>query len=198
MTAVTTFPHTSWDLVTRAKSGDRDAFAEIYRHYHPMIAGWIYQKTRDLQLTKDLTGDVFVKALTHIDTIAWQGKDIGAWLHTIARNRLADYHKSARYRLERLHDATPGEADEYPQLSVCESAETTSISHLIGRELLAAVTSLRPDYQRVIVLRFLKDLSVDETAEVMGRTRGSIRSLQHRALRVLAESQSVQALAVAA
>jgi RNA polymerase sigma-70 factor (ECF subfamily) len=44
---------------------------------------------------------------------------------------------------------------------------------------------LRPDYRTVLVLRFLSDLSPDEVAEVMGKSAGSIRVLQHRALGAL-------------
>jgi RNA polymerase sigma-70 factor (ECF subfamily) len=53
------------------------------------------------------------------------------------------------------------------------------------QELLQALDTLREDYRNVLVLRFLSDLSPEETAQVMGRSAGAVRVLQHRALSAL-------------
>jgi RNA polymerase sigma-70 factor (ECF subfamily) len=52
-------------------------------------------------------------------------------------------------------------------------------------ELRLTLEQLREDYRTVLVLRFLSELSPEETAQVMGRSPGAVRVLQHRALAAL-------------
>ncbi len=59
------------------------------------------------------------------------------------------------------------------------------LSNSEREELRAKLEQLRDDYRTVLELRFLAGLSPDETAEVMGRSSGAIRVLQHRALAAL-------------
>jgi RNA polymerase sigma-70 factor (ECF subfamily) len=62
-----------------------------------------------------------------------------------------------------------------------EPGEVTA-RNLKHDEIRQALTKLREDYQEVLVLRFLNDLSPNETAKVMNRSTGAVRVLQHRAI----------------
>jgi RNA polymerase sigma-70 factor (ECF subfamily) len=53
------------------------------------------------------------------------------------------------------------------------------------QELREALEGLREDYRNVVILRFLSELSPEDTAAVMGRSAGAVRVLQHRALAAL-------------
>ena len=61
----------------------------------------------------------------------------------------------------------------------------SALANLEHREIRQTLGQLRDDYRTVIVLRFLSGLSPEETGEVMGRTPGAVRILQHRALSAL-------------
>ncbi|MDP8927112.1 MAG: RNA polymerase subunit sigma-24, partial [Actinomycetota bacterium] len=76
------------DLVARAQRGDGDAFALLYDRYVEQVHAYIHHKVRDRHLAEDLTADVFLRALRGLSSFRWQGVDIGAWLATIARNRV--------------------------------------------------------------------------------------------------------------
>jgi RNA polymerase sigma-70 factor (ECF subfamily) len=65
-----------------------------------------------------------------------------------------------------------------------DPGEVTSLN-LKHQELRQAIELLRDDYQEVLVLRFLNDLSPTETAQVMKRSTGAVRVLQHRAIAAL-------------
>jgi RNA polymerase sigma-70 factor, ECF subfamily len=86
--------------VDRARSGDREAFGELYAAYQGQVYAVVYHRTGDRHLTEDLTSETFAWALAHIETFTWQGRDIGAWLATIARNVVTDHYKSARTNRE--------------------------------------------------------------------------------------------------
>ena len=173
-----------WELVERAKAGDAEAFGLIYDRYVDNVYRFVYFRVGNPQLAEDLTADTFLRALSRIGSVTWQGRDLRAWLVTIARNRIADHFKSGRYRLE----ITTGdllEADREERGSE-GSTEDAVMDHITNVALLTAVKQLNPEQQECIVLRFLQGFSVAETAEAMGKTEGAIKALQYRAVRALA------------
>ena len=173
-----------WALVERAQAGDSAAFGLIYDRYVDTVFRFVYFRVGNRQLAEDLTSDTFLRALKRIGSFTWQGRDLGAWLVTIARNLVADHFKSGRYRLE----VTTGDVldadreDRGPE----GSPESAVVDHITNVALLTAVKQLNPEQQECIVLRFLQGFSVAETAQTMGKNEGAIKALQYRAVRALA------------
>jgi len=173
-----------WALVERAQAGESEAFGLIYDRYVDTVFRFIYFRVGNRQLAEDLTSDTFLRALKRIGSFTWQGRDLGAWLVTIARNLVADHFKSGRYRLE----VTTGDVldadreDRGPE----GSPEAAVVDHITNVALLGAVKQLNPEQQECIVLRFLQGFSVAETAQAMGKNEGAIKALQYRAVRALA------------
>ncbi|MEH1012005.1 ECF subfamily RNA polymerase sigma factor, BldN family [Micromonospora sp. CPCC 206060] len=173
-----------WALVERAQAGEAEAFGLIYDRYVDTVFRFVYFRVGNRQLAEDLTSDTFLRALKRIGSFTWQGRDLGAWLVTIARNLVADHFKSGRYRLE----VTTGDVldadreDRGPE----GSPEAAVVEHITNVALLAAVKQLNPEQQECIVLRFLQGFSVAETARAMRKNEGAIKALQYRAVRALA------------
>ncbi|MEO3777033.1 ECF subfamily RNA polymerase sigma factor, BldN family [Micromonospora sp. B11E3] len=173
-----------WALVERAQAGEAEAFGLLYDRYVDTVFRFVYFRVGNRQLAEDLTSDTFLRALKRIGSFTWQGRDLGAWLVTIARNLVADHFKSGRYRLE----VTTGDVldadreDRGPE----GSPEAAVVEHITNVALLTAVKQLNPEQQECIVLRFLQGFSVAETARAMGKNEGAIKALQYRAVRALA------------
>jgi RNA polymerase sigma-70 factor (ECF subfamily) len=183
-------------LVTLAQQGDGEAFGQIYDRYVDSVYRYLYYRVGTAALAEDLTSETFVRALRRIDSFHWQGKDIGAWFVTIARNLVTDHFKSSRFKLEvstgDIFDAA--HAGSVHQGHVAQGTEEIVLDQLRSEELLGAVKQLKTDQQECIVLRFLQGLSVAETADVMGRSDGAIKQLQLRAVRSLAKLVSEPAV----
>jgi RNA polymerase sigma-70 factor (TIGR02952 family) len=169
-----------WALVHRAQDGDAEAFGELYDHYVTMVHRYVHHRVGDRATAEDVTSETFVRALRRIDSLSFQGRDVGAWLVTIARNIIRDHVKSSRYRLE-VTTADMRDADR-----ATDGPEDAVVAHLTHQQLLECVRQLGSEQQECIVLRFLHGLSVSETAEIMGKKDGAIKALQHRAVRRLA------------
>jgi RNA polymerase sigma-70 factor (ECF subfamily) len=166
-------------LVERAQAGDSEAFGELYDRYVDLVYRYIYYRVGTAQLAEDLTSETFLRALRRIGSFTWQGRDVGAWFVTIARNLVVDHVKSSRYRME----VTTGElldADE-----AADAPETEVLDRMRDRRLLEAVQALKPEQQECIVLRFLQGMSLAETAAVLGRKENAVKQLQLRAVRAL-------------
>jgi len=169
-----------WGMVRRAQEGDAEAFGELYDHYVSLVHRYVYHRVGDRATAEDVTSETFVRALRRIDSLSFQGRDVGAWLVTIARNIILDHVKSSRYRLE-VVTADMRDADR-----VTDGPEDAVVQRLTNEQLLACVKQLGSEQQECIVLRFIHGLSVSETAEIMGKKDGAIKALQHRAVRRLA------------
>lgn len=167
------------DTVEAAQRGDGEAFGLLYDHYADTVYRYIFYRVGSRATAEDLTSETFLRALRRISTFTWQGRDFGAWLVTIARNLVADHFKSSRFRLEvmtgEMLDAN--EVERSPEDSVLET--------LSNETLLTAVQQLNSQQQECVTLRFLQGLTVAETARVMRKNEGAIKTLQYRAVRTL-------------
>ncbi|PRY52121.1 RNA polymerase sigma-70 factor (ECF subfamily) [Geodermatophilus tzadiensis] len=169
-----------WGLVRRAQDGDAEAFGQLYDHYVTVVHRYLLHRVGDRALAEDFTSETFVRALRRIDSLSFQGRDVGAWLVTIARNIVRDHVKSSRFRLE-VTTADMRDADR-----ATDGVEDAVVARLTTEQLLACVRQLGSEQQECISLRFLQGLSVSETAAVMGKKDGAVKALQHRAVRRLA------------
>jgi RNA polymerase sigma-70 factor, ECF subfamily len=168
-------------LVALAQQGDGEAFGQVYDAYVDSVYRYLYYRVGPHALAEDLTSETFLRALRRIDSFRWQGKDIGAWFTTIARNLVADHVKSSRFKLE-VSTADMLDADRAD-----DGIEDEVLGRLQSAALLDAVRRLKPEQQECVVLRFLQGLTVAETAEVLGRSEGAVKQLQLRAVRALAK-----------
>jgi RNA polymerase sigma-70 factor, ECF subfamily len=171
----------AWRLVGAAQDGDTEAFGLLYDRYVDSVYRYVLFRVGDRSLAEDVTSETFLRALRRITSVSYQGRDVGAWFITIARNIVLDHVKSSRYRLE----VTTSELDDNSEVTA--GPEQAVLNEAMYSELLRCVTMLNNDQRECIVLRFLQGLSVAETASLMGRNEGAIKALQHRAVRRLAQ-----------
>jgi len=171
----------SWELVHAAQAGDTVAFGKLYDRYVDVVFRYVLFRVGDRELAEDVTSETFLRALRRITSVSYQGRDVGAWFVTIARNLVLDHVKSSRYRLEvTTPEFRDSERDE-------AGPEQQVMSRVTRDALLECVDQLGDDQRECIVLRFLQGLSVAETAEIMNRNEGAVKALQHRAVRRLAQ-----------
>lgn len=167
-------------LVDRAREGDPEAFAALYDRYVDRVYRFVvYRVQGDTALAEDITSEVFLRALRKIKGFTWQGRDVGAWFLTIARNLVLDHFKSGRARLEVLGIETPISDDRIVD------AEDAALSRVSTQDLYKAIARLGNEQQEVIYWRFLQGYSVAESAAAMGKTDGAIKALQYRAVKAL-------------
>jgi len=171
----------TWRLVGLAQEGDGEAFGQLYDRYVDTVFRFIYFRVNDRALAEDFTSETFLRALRRIGTISYQGRDIGAWFITIARNIVLDHLKSARHRLETTT------ADTIEGREQAQSTEAAVLDTLQSERLMEAVQQLGDEQRECVMLRFVHGMSVSETAQIMGKNDGAIKALQHRAVRKLAD-----------
>jgi RNA polymerase sigma-70 factor (ECF subfamily) len=173
-------------LIKLAKDGEAEAFGELYERHVNAVYRFLYARLDNSMDAEDFTEEVFLRAWNSVTNYRERGVPFLAFLLIIARNVLIDhYRKNGRSPHQvtiediQLKDTNP------------EPSEITNIN-LKRQEIRQALGQLRDDYQEVLVLRFLNDLSPNETAQVMKRSTGAVRVLQHRAIVALRKTMEEQ------
>ncbi|WP_372736857.1 RNA polymerase sigma factor [Nocardioides sp.] len=180
------------ELVDLAKDGDLDAFGELYRLHRSSIHRLVKSYTSSSSTADDLTSETFVRALRAIGDFKTEGEHFGAWLRKIARNLVADHYRAKHQRLELCTDDVYRHVGRVGRLDRSVAPASESMDHV---DLDAALAGLPPNQRRCITLRFLAQVNLAETADLLGCTIGAAKQLQWRALRNLARLMSEEAVA---
>lgn len=182
----------SWELVAAAQRGDREAFGRLYGRYVGPVGGFLASRVPDRALAAELTSETFLRALRRIDSVRDQGRDVGAWFTTIARNLIADHYKSSRTRLE----TSTGEFSEHGRFTLTGGQAPSPEGVVIERETAARlwrhVARLPEDQRECIRLRFAQGLSTAQAATAMNRSEDAVKALRHRALSGLRASLAAE------
>jgi RNA polymerase sigma-70 factor, ECF subfamily len=165
---------TEHELIRRAQDYDPEAFGEIYERYYNGVYKYIYYRVGEQGLAEDLTMEVFVKTMEAIDGFAFRGVPFSAWLYRIASNLVIDH-----FRRQPVQPAMSLEERLVAEVDHSKQALESEFTHQALRRALAELTE---DQQQVVVLKFVDGLSNQEVAQVLGKSEGAIKSLQHRAL----------------
>jgi RNA polymerase sigma-70 factor (ECF subfamily) len=173
----TRLPGSSADLLERAARYDPAALGQIYDAYYKRIYGYIYRRTGDANVAEDLAADVFVRMLEAVKAQKGWRTSLTGWLYRIAHNLVIDY-----YRRQSLREGPP--LDER-LVGVLDAKKPSLESLLLQQRLRTAIQKLTEDQQQVIYLRFVEDLTNAEVADILGKTEGAVKALQHRALTTL-------------
>ena len=165
------------DLVEQAKRGDVRAYEELVRTYQGIAFRTAYLVAGSADDARDASQEGFVKAYRALGRFR-HGAPFRPWLLQIVANEAKNRRRSAGRRATltlRLAAAEPsGGAAPSPEATLLASDER--------HRLLQAVSTLREEEQLVVACRYFLDLSEDETAQMLGLRRGTVKSRLSRAL----------------
>jgi RNA polymerase sigma-70 factor (ECF subfamily) len=162
-------------LVERAQRGEREALEELYLLHFDRIYSYLHLSLGNRHDAEDLTTLTFLKMLEAIGRFRWQSAPFSAWLFRIAHNLAMDHFRARRrVRAE----------EEVPELPGAEesSAEDQALDSLGEAGMLELIERLSAEQRQVLTLKFLFGFANGEVAEILGKSEGAVKSLQHRAL----------------
>jgi RNA polymerase sigma factor (sigma-70 family) len=163
-------------LVDAARAGAPWALQRIYEELAPPVAG--YLRLQGVREVDDVTSEVFLGVFRGLGGFTGDAAALRSWVFTIAHHRLIDERRRAGRR--------PTEDPlEYDTVLPADDVEEDALAALGGIWVEDALDALTDEQREVIVLRILADVSVEETATIVGKRPGAVRAIQYRALRRL-------------
>lgn len=170
------------ELAFRART-DPQSFASLYDRYYGAILSYLYRLTLDRDVAEELTSRTFFNAVRSIKKYR-ESVSFRAWLYRIALNELKMFWRSGRNRRKREIDYSIVCQSErlffdQPEIETREEEELRTLRFL---ELHKALGMISEKHRTALVLRYWEGLSTEETARVMGKRVGTVKSYVHRGI----------------
>lgn len=162
------------------KNKDSESFAKLYDFYVERIYRFIYFKVSKQEDAQDLCSEVFLKTWQYL--IA--NKKIGnfnALLYKIARHVVIDFYRKKSQNEIATEDEILQQI-EY-QKNVAQEVENKLEVENIEKYL----KRLKDEYREIIILKYVDELSIDEIAKIVNKSKGNVRVIIHRAIKALKE-----------
>lgn len=173
-------------IIARARDGDAAAREELARtHYEFVYRHVLTGEARGASQADaaDITQSTFARAFEALDAYKGDGSFRG-WLLTIAKRAASDF-----YRSRRTAPVTVNAATQEDLAAVVEAR--TPLDDVLRLEedvrVRRALSKLSADHRKVLAYRIVSELSVQETARMLGRTDAAVKMLQLRAVRALCD-----------
>lgn len=174
------------ELVGLYIDGDNRAFDVLIDKYKDKLFSYVFYIVKDAELANDIFQETFIKAITTINSgrYAANGK-FAAWITRIAHNLIIDY-----YRQEKSENVQSCDCADYDLLNdreLCdETIEDWMVRNQIHSDVRRLVKALPKSQQDVLLLRYYKDMSFKEIADLtnvsintaLGRMRYAILNLR--------------------
>jgi len=179
-------------LVEQALAGSQDAYRALVERHSRGVLTLVARMVRDQGVAEELAQDAFVKAFGALRSFDPAYK-FSNWILRIAHNVAIDHLRRARPTILPIDDDASGREMAGVLADLREpSAYDRAVQRDFRDDLDAALATLRPEFRRLVVLRYLEDMSYEDISEVVGLPLGTVKSHLHRARaalgRLLAES----------
>jgi RNA polymerase sigma factor (sigma-70 family) len=162
--------------VDAVRTGSVVAFERIYRTMAPTVAS--YLRWNGVADVESLTNEVMAQVHRNLQRFTGDAAAFRSWVFTIAHHRMVDDRRATGRR------PVVAEA-EIEEAAVVGNTEDDALAQLGDDRLRLLLGGLSPDQRDVLLLRIVADLSLEDVAAALGKRRGAIKSLQHRALATL-------------
>lgn len=158
-----------------AQVGADWAWSRIYDSYAQRLLG--YLRSQGAVDPDGLLGDVLLQIARNIHSFEGDESGFRSWIFLVAHNRVLDERRRRGRKPQQELVAS-----HYP---ATESAEHSAFESMSMDAAMALLDGLTDDQREVIALRFLAELSLEETASIMDKNINAIKQLQHRAIGAL-------------
>jgi RNA polymerase sigma-70 factor, ECF subfamily len=172
-------------LIEGAQKGNAEDFGALYDLYAQRIYRFVFLKTGTASDAEDLTHEVFLAAWRTMKGYRIGTTPFTSWLYRIASNRVIDWYRTQKKNIS-LDEIMAGGSLPIELVSAGGSNLVKALAHKFELQaVMGALASLSDDQQDVIIMRYVDDMTPEETGEAMGKTAGAIRLIQHRAIKQL-------------
>jgi RNA polymerase sigma-70 factor (ECF subfamily) len=169
-------------LVSEARQGKADAFAELARRYQRRIYRLVFSMTKNHTDSDDLCQEVFLTAFKSMPAFN-QKSSFYTWIYRIAVNRSLNFlKKRAREKRAGFNDnLSSGDADR----AEANSPEGNSMRSELGDRMRAAVDSLPALYKVSFLLVADQGMSHADAARALGCSENTVSWRMHKARKML-------------
>lgn len=163
---------TDKELIGRIKTGNQDAFKELYRRYSDLLFAFIMIRVdNDKEASSDIWQETWIIAVEKISDFNFKSS-VFTWLCAIAKNKISDY-----YRLNEKQRKINNEIKNYIDI---DNDEIDIVDENIQEDVLSALANLKDEYRYMLLSKYFENKSVEEISRAIGKSYKATESLLTR------------------
>ncbi|WP_026575313.1 RNA polymerase sigma factor SigX [Bacillus sp. UNC438CL73TsuS30] len=159
-----------------------EVFNHLYKKYHQDVFNFLYYMVHNREQAEDLVQEVYIRVLKAYQQFKGDCSE-KTWLFAIARNVAIDSFRKNKGWKQRIIDQFDSWEQQVKDESI--SPEESAFQKLDTQNMFKCLEQCTLDQKSVIILRFLQELSIYETAKVLGWKESKVKTTQHRAIKQL-------------
>lgn len=165
------------DLVSRAQSGDHEAFEQLVVQYEKRVYNLALRMSRNPEDALDLAQEIFIRVYKSLPFFKGQSA-FSTWLYSIASNACIDFtrREKRKNRISMLSIDDEKNKSVYEIPDIRYQPENEVEKNALREELVCALEKLSPEHREILVLREINGLSYDEIAEALDLECGTVKS----------------------
>jgi RNA polymerase sigma-70 factor (ECF subfamily) len=170
-------------LIARIQRGERELFYELIRPYEKRVFVISFTILRNEAEAQDAAQDAFLKALKYLGQFRSESR-FSTWLIQVAINEARQRQRRSHLEIMRPIEDQENEDGTYTPRDFADWREIPSEAlerQEVREKLVSALGSLAQKYREVFILRDVEHMSIDETAETLGISAGSVKTRLLRA-----------------
>jgi RNA polymerase sigma-70 factor, ECF subfamily len=172
-------------VLQAARLGEEWAFSALYQTFNARVLRYFASRVPDV--AEDLAAETWLGAARTLSSFEGGEQAFRAWIFTIAHRQLVQHWRDGARRPPADPGRANASAEDDQGIVAAHDVEVEAVDSLMARQAAQAIAdSLTADQAEVVLLRVLGGLDVDDVARILGKRPGTVRALQHKALRKLA------------
>lgn len=170
-------------LIKLSRKGDKKASGELIKLYYKDVFRYVYAQTRNNELSKDLTQEIFIAMLKSIERFDSSKASFKTWIYKIAAYKIIDAYRSTYYKYVTLSDEQDFEkVDETIDIELSfETKEATE-------EVLEFVNKLSVSLQEVFRLKIFADMTFIEIAKILDISESTVKTRYYSCIKKIKDS----------
>ncbi|HLU23769.1 MAG TPA: RNA polymerase sigma factor SigX [Bacillaceae bacterium] len=157
-------------------------FHDIYSKYHQDLFQFLFYMVKNREEAEDLVQEVYIRVMNSYDKFEGKSSE-KTWLFSIAKNVAIDHFRKQKSWRDRLYDKF-----DWDRQSIKDTSPLPEDSTILNEEvkmLYKCLDSCSTNHRLVLIMRFINDFSISETAEALNWTESKVKTTQHRAMKAL-------------
>lgn len=165
-------------LIKLVVKGNKVAAGELVNIYYKDIYRYVLNQTRDKELAKDLTQEIFISVLKSISNYDIEKSSFKNWIYKIASNKIVDYYRSKYYKYTTIVE----EIDNYDFRSLHNIESEIEIKEDV-KEVMNVVNRLSGNIQEIFRLKVFGEMTFSEISNLLDISESTVKTRYYSSVR---------------
>ena len=157
-------------------------FHNLYNKYHRDVFQFLFYMVKNREQAEDLVQEVYIRVLKSYHRFEGKSSE-KTWLFSIARNVAIDYFRKQKGWKQRIMEKFDWSTQQVKDSNPLPEEFATQKEEI--QQMYHCLDFCTVDQRMVIIMRYIQDLSIAETALALNWTESKVKTTQHRALKAL-------------